>query len=65
MPMIEGMDIKGIASTMVNAVSSGEQSVKAQAQLKLAKKALDLQKEQMATLLNQMQGVGTNIDVKV
>ncbi|MCX7688692.1 MAG: hypothetical protein N2045_12045 [Fimbriimonadales bacterium] len=59
------MQIKGVSETMVSAVGAGEPSLKAQAQVKLAKKVLDMQKEQMATLLNQMQGLGQRIDVRV
>lgn len=65
MPRIAIMQIKGVSETMVNAVGAGEPSLKAQAQVKLAKKVLDMQKEQMATLLNQMQGLGQRIDVRV
>ncbi|MER3402311.1 MAG: hypothetical protein C4337_03190 [Armatimonadota bacterium] len=59
------MQIKGVSETMVRAVNAGEQSIKAQAQLQLAKKTLNLQKEQRATLLDQFQGLGKNIDVRV
>lgn len=59
------MQIKGVSETMVSAVNAGEQSVKAQAQIQLAKRTLNLQKEQMATLLEQLQGLGRNIDVRV
>ncbi|GBC91338.1 hypothetical protein HRbin14_02106 [bacterium HR14] len=65
MPRIAIMQIKGVSETMVSAVGAGEPSLKAQAQVKLAKKVLDMQKEQMATLLNQMQGLGQRIDVRV
>ncbi len=58
------MQIKGVSETMVSAVG-GEPNLKAQAQVKLARKVLDMQKEQMATLLSQMQGLGKHIDVKV
>ncbi|CUU34307.1 MAG: hypothetical protein K6U12_09615 [Armatimonadetes bacterium] len=65
MPRIAIMQIKGVSETMVSAVGAGEPTLKAQAQVKLAKKVLDMQKEQMATLLNQMQGLGQRIDVRV
>lgn len=58
------MQIKGVSEAMVSAVG-GEPNLKAQAQVKLARKVLDMQKEQMATLLSQMQGLGKHIDVKV
>lgn len=36
-----------------------------QAQVKVARKALDVQKQAAATLLKQLEGVGQQIDVRV
>jgi hypothetical protein len=36
-----------------------------QAQVSLARKVLDVQKQQAATLLKQLDGIGQNLDVRV
>jgi hypothetical protein len=42
-----------------------QQQVANQAQVSLARKVLDVQKQQAATLLKQLDGVGQNLDVRV
>ncbi len=59
-----GMQIKGISTASISPSASSEQTPNA-VQVKLMKKVLDSQKEQMAKLFHQMQGVGRNLDVSV
>lgn len=58
------MQIKGISTASIGPSASSEQTTNA-VQVKLMKKVLDSQKEQMAKLFQQMQGVGRNLDVSV
>ncbi len=58
------MQVNGINLASLNPTNSAEKTA-GEAQVRLAKKVLNSQKEQMATLLNQLQGVGKQIDVKV
>jgi len=50
-----------VALSPVNA----QQQVANQAQVSLARKVLDVQKQQAATLLKQLDGAGQNLDVRV
>lgn len=45
--------------------ANAQQQVANQAQVSLARKVMDVQKQQAATLLKQLDGVGQNLDVKV
>lgn len=45
--------------------ANAQQQVANQAQVSLARKLMDVQKQQAATLLKQLDGVGQNLDVKV
>ncbi|BCW94663.1 MAG: putative motility protein [Fimbriimonadales bacterium] len=42
-----------------------QQQVANQAQVSLARKVMDVQKQQAAVLLKQLDGVGQNLDVRV
>ncbi|MCS7301134.1 MAG: putative motility protein [Fimbriimonadales bacterium] len=50
---------------IVSSLPSASQQVSNQAQLSLARKVMDVQKQQAATLLKQLDGVGQNLDVRV
>ena len=50
-----------VALSPVNA----QQQVANQAQVNLARKVMDVQKQQAATLLKQLEGVGQRLDVRV
>ncbi len=58
------MQVNGVNLNAISPTTSAEKTA-GEAQMRLAKKVLNSQKEQMATLLNQLQGVGKNLDVKV
>ncbi len=58
------MQINSIPVSLVRPSSAGEPSANA-VQVKLMKKVLDSQKEQMARLLHQMEGKGRHLDVSV
>jgi len=45
--------------------ANAQQQVSNQAQVSLARKVMDVQKQQAATLLKQLDGVGQNLDVRV
>lgn len=45
--------------------ANAQQQVANQAQVSLARKVMDVQKQQAATLLKQLDGVGQSLDVKV
>jgi len=45
--------------------ANAQQQVSNQAQVSLARKVMDVQKLQAATLLKQLDGVGQNLDVRV
>ncbi|MCX7994004.1 MAG: YjfB family protein [Fimbriimonadales bacterium] len=45
--------------------ANAQQQVSNQAQVSLARKVMDVQKQQAATLLRQLDGVGQNLDVRV
>lgn len=45
--------------------ANAQQQIANQAQVSLARKVMDMQKQQAATLLKQLDGVGQNLDVKV
>lgn len=45
--------------------ANAQQQIAHQAQVSLARKVMDVQKQQAATLLKQLDGVGQNLDVKV
>lgn len=45
--------------------ANASQQINNQAQVSLARKVMDVQKQQAATLLKQLDGVGQQLDVKV
>jgi hypothetical protein len=45
--------------------ANAQQQVSNQAQVSLARKVMDVQKQQAATLLKQLDGMGQNLDVRV
>jgi len=45
--------------------ANAQQQVSNQAQVSLARKVMDVQKQQAATLLKQLDGVGQRLDVRV
>jgi hypothetical protein len=45
--------------------ANAQQQVANQAQVSLARKVMDVQKQQAATLLKQLDGMGQNLDVRV
>jgi hypothetical protein len=45
--------------------ANAQQQVSNQALVSLARKVMDVQKQQAATLLKQLDGVGQNLDVRV
>ena len=45
--------------------ANAQQQVANQAQVNLARKVMDVQKQQAATLLKQLDGMGQNLDVRV
>ena len=45
--------------------ANAQQQVSNQAQVSLARKVMDVQKHQAATLLKQLDGVGQNLDARV
>ena len=55
--------------TSMNSVAlspaNAQQQVANQALVSLARKVMDVQKQQVATLLKQLDGVGQNLDVRV
>ena len=62
-------DNRGMQITSLNPVAlspvNAQQQVANQAQVSLARKVLDVQKQQAATLLKQLDGAGQNLDVRV
>ncbi|MFN4033034.1 MAG: putative motility protein [Fimbriimonadales bacterium] len=45
--------------------ANASQQINNQAQVSLARKVMDVQKQQAATLLKQLDGLGQQLDVKV
>jgi hypothetical protein len=45
--------------------ANAQQQVANQVQVSLARKVMDVQKQQAATLLKQLDGMGQNLDVRV
>lgn len=45
--------------------ANASQQINNQAQVSLARKVMDVQKQQAATLLKQLDGIGQQLDVKV
>ncbi|MFQ3610877.1 MAG: putative motility protein [Fimbriimonadales bacterium] len=58
------MQVSGINPTALSPSASAEKTA-GEVQVRLMKKLMDNQKDQMARLMNQLQGVGQQIDVKV
>jgi hypothetical protein len=62
-------DNRSMQITSMNPVAlspvNAQQQVSNQAQVSLARKVMDVQKQQAATLLKQLDGVGQNLDVRV
>lgn len=62
-------DNRSMQITSLNPVAlspaNAQQQVSNQAQVSLARKVMDVQKQQAATLLKQLDGVGQNLDVRV
>ncbi len=58
------MQISNMNSIAMSPVSASQQTAN-QAQVNLARKVMDVQKQQAATLLKQLDGVGQNLDVKI
>lgn len=57
------MQIVNMSSVALSPTSASQQTLN-QAQVSLARKVMDLQKQQAATLLKQLDGVGQLLDVK-
>lgn len=68
-PPERATDNRSMQITSLNPVAlspaNTQQQVANQAQVSLARKVLDVQKQQAATLLKQLDGVGQNLDVRV
>jgi hypothetical protein len=68
-PLERATDNRSMQITSLNPVAlspaNTQQQVANQAQVSLARKVLDVQKQQAATLLKQLDGVGQNLDVRV
>jgi len=62
-------DNQSMQITSMNPVAlspaNAQQQVSNQAQVSLARKVMDVQKQQAATLLKQLDGMGQNLDVRV
>jgi hypothetical protein len=62
-------DNRSMQITSLNPVAlspaNAQQQAANQAQVSLARKVLDVQKQQAATLLKQLEGVGQRLDVRV
>jgi hypothetical protein len=62
-------DNQSMQITSLNPVAlshaNAQQQVANQAQVSLARKVMDVQKQQAATLLKQLDGMGQNLDVRV
>ena len=58
------MQITSMSLVALSPANAQQQTVN-QAQVSLARKVMDVQKQQAATLLKQLDGVGQNLDVRV
>jgi len=58
------MQITSLNPVALSPANASQQTAN-QAQVSLARKVMDVQKQQAATLLKQLDGVGQNLDVRV
>lgn len=61
---MKSMQITHVNPVAISPASASQQTVN-QAQVSLARKVMDVQKQQAAALLKQLDGVGQLLDVKV
>jgi len=64
LPKIKRMQIANVNPVALSPASASQQTLN-QAQVSLARKVMDVQKQQAATLLKQLDGVGQLLDVTV